>query len=314
MGRNCVNPAQVRHLTAGLRALLRHNNAPIFIDQEGGRVARLKPPHWPKFPAAGTIGAIYEYDPALGVEAAGILGNLIGHELRQLGITVNCAPVLDLSHPEMHEVIGDRAFAADPAAVEVMGRAYAEGMLRQGVLPVIKHLPGHGRVCADPHHVLPVVTQERSELEPDFAPFKHLAAMPIGMTSHILFKKIDPDNPASQSAFIINEIIRKQIGFEGLLISDDLDMKALKGDLLCRSQQVLAAGTDLILVCNSGVAELTQIATVLPPMSEATWDRWDRAKEFLLPPSGPFDTVAANHRLDMIMAVMDLANQMNNSI
>ena len=313
MGRNCVHPVQVRQLTANLRALLQHANAPILIDQEGGRVARLKPPHWPKFLSAAAVGLIYRHDISLGIEAAGILGSLIGHELQQLGITVNCAPVLDLAHPDMHDVIGDRAFASDPDTVIALGRAYAEGLLRQGVLPVIKHLPGHGRVRVDPHFELPTVTHKRAELEPDFAPFRQLASMPVGMTSHIVFKDIDSDYPASQSAKIIGEVIRRQIGFDGLLISDDLDMKALKGDLLCRSQQVLAAGTDLILVCNSAVTDLAQIGTLLPRMTEASWNRWERARNCLHAPE-PFDATECNHRLDMIEAVTSLANQMNLSV
>lgn len=310
MGRNCANPAQVRHLTTSLRALLRHTHAPILIDQEGGRVARLKPPHWSKLPSAGVIGAIYKYDPALGIEAAGILGSLIGHQLRQLGITVNCAPVLDRAHPDMHDVIGDRSFAAEPEVVAVLGKAFATAMLEQGVLPVIKHLPGHGMVKVDPHLELPVVSQPLDELEPDFIPFRELAGMPIGMTSHILFNKIDPEYPASQSSVIVDSIIRNKIGFDGLLLSDDLDMRALKGDLLCRSQRVLATGTDLILICNSNIAQISQIGTLLPPMTEAAWSRWERAKKLLRTP-GPFDMSAANHRLDMILAVGDIAHQLS---
>lgn len=310
MGRNCVAPEQVRRLTTELRELLRHDNAPILIDQEGGRVARLKPPRWPKFPAAGVIGAIYRHDAAMGIEAAGLVGALIGQELRQLGISVNCAPVLDLAHPDMHDVIGDRAFGADPIAVAVLSRAYAEGMLGQGVLPVIKHLPGHGRVGVDPHYELPVVALPPAELVADFMPFKHLAAMPLGMTSHILFTAIDPHHPASQSATIIDRIIRRDIGFDGLLLSDDLDMKALKGDLLARAQQVLDAGTDVILICNSRINELSQIGSLLPPMSEVSWQRWERAQVMVGAPE-PFNVAESNLRLDMLMAAVDFTNQMN---
>lgn len=310
MGRNCVAPGQVRRLTTELRALLRHDNAPIFIDQEGGRVARLKPPRWPKLPAAGVIGAIYRHDTAMGIEAAGLVGALIGQELWQLGISVNCAPVLDLAHSDMHEVIGDRAFGADPMTVTALSRAYAEGLLGQGVLPVIKHLPGHGRVGVDPHYELPVVALPPEELMADFMPFKQLAAMPLGMTSHILFTAIDPNHPASQSATIIDRIIRREIGFDGLLLSDDLDMKALKGDLLGRAQQVLDAGTDVILICNSGINELSQIGTLLPQMSEASWQRWERAQVMVGAPE-PFNVTESNLRLDMLMAAVDFTNQMN---
>lgn len=313
MGRNCVGPEQVRRLTTELRTMLLHENAPILIDQEGGRVARLKPPRWPKFPAAGVIGAVYQHDTGMGIEAAGLVGALIGQELRHLGISVNCAPVLDIAYPDMHEVIGDRAFGPDPQTVAVLSRAYAEGLLGQGVLPVIKHLPGHGRVGVDPHYELPVVALPPESLAADFMPFKQLAAMPFGMTSHILFTAIDPNHPASQSATIIDRIIRREIGFDGLLLSDDLDMKALKGDLIGRAQQVLDAGTDVILICNSGIGELSQIGTLLPQMSEASWQRWERAQVMVGAPE-PFNVAESNLRLDMLMAAVDFTNQMSISV
>lgn len=313
MQRNCLSPAQVRNLVAELREAVGRADAPVFIDQEGGRVARLQPPHWPKFPSAGSIGKMYLYDRALGLEAAGIIGNLIGHELRQIGVTANCAPVLDIAYPETHQAIGDRAFAADPLIVAEVARAYVEGMLEQGILPVIKHLPGHGRATVDPHLELPVVSETREALAADFMPFRKLSALPIGMTSHILFSAIDPKFPASQSPAVIRDIIRGAIGFNGLLLSDDLDMKAVKGSMLVRAEKTLAAGTDIVLICNSGAAALTEAGTLLPRMTEQAWERWKTAQTFIRKPQF-LDIGALNHRLDMISAVAEMGNSSNFSI
>lgn len=280
MGRNCADPSQVRALVAALRSCVNHPDAPVLIDQEGGRVARLKPPHWPKFPPPALIGALYHQDEASGIELATLVGTLIGQELRALDINVDCAPVLDVAHPETHQAIGDRAFSADPRAVGLLGHAFAEGLLAAGVLPVIKHLPGHGRATVDPHLALPVVLQDKAAVEADYVPFRMLAAMPLGMTSHILFQALDAETPASQSRAIVRDVIRRAIGFNGLLLSDDLDMKALGEPLPDRCNRVLAAGTDVLLICNTPVAELAVLAD-LPPMTETSWQRWQRASRFL---------------------------------
>lgn len=280
MGRNCNDPAQVQALVHALRACVEHEYAPVLIDMEGGRVARLKPPHWPVFPSAALIGALYHYDPVLGVEFATLVGNLIGQELHALGINVDCAPVLDVAHPETHLAIGDRAFSNRPEVVAVLGHAYAEGLLAAGVLPVIKHLPGHGRATVDPHLTLPVVMQDYAVVAQDFAPFRTLAAMPLGMTSHILFHALDPELPASQSPRIVQDIIRQNIGFSGLLLSDDLDMKALGGDVMERCTRVLETGTDILLICNAGIADLRPL-TSLPLLDDVSWRRWLRARLLL---------------------------------
>ncbi len=280
MGRNCQSPEQVRALVRDLRACVAHPDAPVLIDMEGGRVARLKPPLWPVFPSAALIGTLYHYDAALGIEMAGLAGNLIGQTLHELGITVDCAPVLDVAHPETHDAIGDRAFSADPRAVGLLGHAFAEGLLAAGVLPVIKHLPGHGYAEVDPHLALPTVEEDAETVMADFAPFRMLAAMPIGMTSHVVFTAFDAELPASQSPLIVRDIIRRAVGFNGLLLSDDLDMKALGGDLASRSAKVLAAGTDALLICNTPVAELAPYRD-LPPMTTMAWQRWERAHRFL---------------------------------
>lgn len=301
MGRNCQTPAQLQALVRSLRACLRHPDAPVLIDQEGGSVARLKPPHWPSFPPAAVIGALHAQSPADGLELARLTGSLIGHALHALGINVNCAPVLDIAHPETHAAIGDRAFSADPAAVAALAQACAEGLLAQGVLPVIKHLPGHGRAALDPHIELPIVACDRAVVAADFLPFRKLAAMPLGMTSHILFKALDPENPSSQSPVIIRDIIRRAIGFNGLLISDDLDMKALGGTLAHRAEKTLAAGTDILLVCNAPVAALQTLST-LPPMAETAWRRWQRAQTFLHPPAAMPDHAARQARYASLLA------------
>lgn len=306
MARNCHNPAQVQALVADLRSCLRHDDAPILIDQEGGRVARLKAPHWPTFPAAALIGALYQRDAALGVELSALVGAAIGAELAALGITVNCAPVLDCAHTETHQAIGDRAFSADVAVVSALGQAYADGLLSEGVLPIMKHLPGHGHATVDPHLLLPKVSLPRDILQADFVPFRKLAALPLGMTSHILFEALDAALPASQSPTIIRDIIRRSIGFNGLLISDDLDMKALGDYLRIRADRVLAAGTDVLLICNAPIAELMPLAE-LAPMAASSWQRWERARNFLHLSKTEVANSAA--RLERIAALWALAAQ-----
>ncbi len=302
MGRNCVTKDQARALIAELRASVGRDDAPILIDQEGGRVARLKPPHWPKFPPAASLGMLYARDHALGLDMARIAGSLIGDELRQIGVTVNCAPVLDIAHPETHQAIGDRAFATDPEAVAALGQAYADGLLSQGVLPVIKHMPGHGRAVVDPHVELPTVYQSRAELAPDFEPFRRLRHLPVGMSSHILFPAIDPVLPASQSPAIVRDIIRGEIGFDGLLITDDLDMGALGGALSDRARLALAAGSDVALICNSKVADMHDLAAGLPPMTEQAWSRWEKAKRAIHQPERPLLAQELYRRLEAALA------------
>lgn len=306
MGRNCAEPAQVRALIAALRGCVQHPDVPILIDLEGGRVARLKPPHWPKFPPPALIGALYHHDEARGIELATLVGTLIGQELHALGINVDCAPVLDVAHAETHQAIGDRAFSADPRAVGQLGHAFAEGLLAAGVLPVIKHLPGHGRATVDPHLALPVVLQDKAVVEADYVPFRMLAAMPLGMTSHILFQALDAETPASQSRVIVRDVIRRAIGFNGLLFSDDLDMKALGDTLPERCRRVLAAGTDVLLICNTPVAELAPLAD-LPAMTETSWQRWERARKFLTGDGLARDKAAQQVRLAELVARAEAA-------
>jgi len=266
--RNCETPEQIRTLIADLRDCVDRRDAPVLIDQEGGRVARLKPPQWRAAPPAARFGALYERDGAAAREAVRMNARLIAAELADLGITVDCAPVLDLPIPGADAVIGDRAFAADPEIVAVLGRAFCDGLLAGGVLPVVKHLPGHGRALADSHRELAVVTATRAELEDsDFRPFRALADAPWAMTAHIVYSAIDPDAPATTSAKVIGKLIRGDFGFDGVLASDDLSMEALSGDYATRAAASLAAGCDLVLHCNGKRDEMTAVAEGAGPLS-----------------------------------------------
>ena len=311
MGRNCVNRDQIRNLIRDLREASERYDAPVFIDQEGGRVARMKPPSWPRFPAARIFGRIWHNDRAMGCEAARINGQLLGLELDKVGINVNMAPVLDLTYPATHDAIGDRSFSSSPDAVVELATAFAEGLMSVGVLPVIKHMPGHGRAVVDPHLSMPTVDALPSQLEAtDFVAFTRMNKMPIGMTSHILFRMLDDKRTASLSPKIINDIIRKQIGFEGLLLSDDLEMKALSGTLYDRARQALLAGTDVVVFCSDDVQAKTELAGLLPRMTEEAWKRWERALEWL-PKTKPMLMVnEMTERLDMILGSSEFAQSL----
>src|SRR5918993_2831399 len=243
--RNVDNSQQVRALCDALRETVVRADAPILIDQEGGRVQRMGPPHWPKYPSGSAYGRLHANDPLVQRELARLGARLIAHDLRSVGVTVDCLPVLDVPSPGAHDVIGDRAYGRTPEQVAVLGRAAAEGLLAGGVLPVVKHMPGHGRAGADSHEALPVVAAPREELEQvDFEPFRVLADMPLGMSAHVVYTAIDPERPATTSPIVIAEVIRGSIGFGGLLMSDDLSMNALSGSLRERATAALAAGCD----------------------------------------------------------------------
>jgi len=290
--RNIENPDQVRALTAALREAVGRTDAPIFIDQEGGRVARLRPPHWPALPAMAEIGALYKKDAAKGLAAMRLHSTITAAFLRDIGIDGNCAPVLDLSVPDTSSVMGDRTFADDASAIEALGRVAVQSYLAHGVLPVIKHIPGHGRVKVDPHEVLPFVDTDEATLEAqDFVPFKALAAeAPIAMNCHVLFRALDPDYPVSLSRKVHAEILRGKIGFEGLIFSDDLAMKALNLPLRELGVKALAAGADVILYCPGVLADSREVCADLPPMTQAATDRLARARALcgrVLPDRGP---------------------------
>jgi len=303
--RNSADPAQLRALTESLRAAVGRGDAPILIDQEGGRVQRLKPPHWRQAPAGAAFAELARHDRASAAEAAKLNARLIAEELHAMGISVDCAPVLDVPQPGSDPVIGDRALGDDPDTVAVLGRAVCEGLIAGGVTPVIKHLPGHGRAAADSHQALPRVDSPVAELERiDFAPFRALAAMtgptPWGMTAHVLYGALDDQAPATVSAKVIGEAIRGAIGFGGFLVSDDLSMKALSGDFGARTEAALAAGCDAVLHCNGDPAEMKQVADAARPLDGAALERLETAR---VPVPQPFDRDAALARLDSLLAM-----------
>ena len=258
--RNVESPDQVRKLVDALRETVGRADAPVLIDQEGGRVQRLKPPHWPLYPPGRAYGQIPGNDPLLKREITRLGARLIAHDLASLGINVDCVPVLDVPDPQGHEIIGDRAYGQTPDEVAYLGRAAAEGLIAGGVLPVIKHIPGHGRAKADSHLELPVVEASFEELDArDFPPFRVLSDMPMAMTAHVIYSAIDPKRPATTSKKAIRKIIRGSLGFDGLVMSDDLSMKALSGDFAERAEQSLAAGCDVVLHCNGDMAEMKAV-------------------------------------------------------
>jgi beta-N-acetylhexosaminidase len=277
--RNCEAAEQIRGLVAALRDAVGRADAPVLIDQEGGRVARLKPPLAYAIPPARRFGELFARDADAGRAAAWLAGWLIGRDLAALGIDVDCAPVLDLARPETTQAIGDRAFAADPRAVAGLGRAVAEGLRAGGVLPVIKHMPGHGRARVDSHAELPTVEAPAEELErSDFVPFRMLADMPLGMTAHVRYVALDPAAPATHSATVIGGAIRRSIGFDGLLFSDDLAMQALSGPPGARAARALAAGCDIALHCTGQPGEMHVVAAHVPAMTPDACRRWHAAR------------------------------------
>jgi len=265
--RNVNTPQQVTELANSFRDAVGWA-APVLVDQEGGRVQRLGPPHWPVFPPGARYGALYDRDVASGLAAARLGGHLIAAELNVLGIDVDCLPLADVLAPGADPVIGDRAYGTKPGKVAAIAGAIAQGLLAGGVLPVLKHLPGHGRATADSHHKLPVVDTDRATLEStDFAAFRPLASLPLGMTAHVVFSAIDPDAPATTSVTMVREVIRGFIGFQGLLMSDDVSMKALSGTIAERSRAAFAAGCDVVLHCNGDLDEMTAVAGAAPPLA-----------------------------------------------
>ncbi|PKP76442.1 MAG: beta-N-acetylhexosaminidase [Alphaproteobacteria bacterium HGW-Alphaproteobacteria-3] len=301
--RNIVSPDQVLHLTVALREAA-GRDVPILIDQEGGRVQRLRPPHWRSWPAGRRYGEVYERNAEKGLRAAYLGARLMAAELRSTGITVDCLPVLDVPVPGAHVVIGDRAYAGEPGAVAALGLAAAEGLMAGGVLPVVKHIPGHGRAGVDSHENLPVVDASLDELaRMDFAPFRALRTMPFAMTAHVIYTALDPDNPATTSAAVIRDTIRGRIGFEGLLMSDDLSMKALRGGLAERTRAALAAGCDLVLHCNGDMAEMEAVAAAATMLRGESLARAEAALARHVSPSEPLDTDSALAEFSQFMSL-----------
>jgi beta-N-acetylhexosaminidase len=297
--RNVETPHQVKTLTADLRDAVGRDDAPILIDQEGGRVQRLRPPHWPVYPPGRAYGDLSANDPLVRREAARLGARLMAHDLAAVGINVDCVPVIDVPAPDGHDVIGDRAYGSDVATVATLGRAAAEGLLAGGVLPVIKHIPGHGRARADSHDELPVVDAPLAELEAvDFHPFQALSDMPAAMTAHVVYTALDPVRPATTSPTVIEGAIRGTIGFQGLLITDDLSMNALRGDLAERARASLAAGCDIVLHCNGDLAEMIQVAAGAGDLTGAAAARANAALARRPGRTEPLDIQAARDRFE----------------
>lgn len=306
--RNISDSVQVKALVEQLRETVNDPKAPVLIDQEGGRVARLKPPTWPARPPAARFGALYADNPEAAREAAYLNARLIAHDLFSLGINVDCLPVLDVPAPGAHDIIGDRAFAGNPATVIALGKAQIEGLMDGGVLPVMKHIPGHGRAGADSHLALPRVTASAEELSAsDFVTFRSLDQCPIAMTAHVIYESIDPQRPCTTSPKVIRDVIRGEIGFDGLLMSDDLSMKALDGPLSVRAKQAQFAGCDLVLHCNGDMDEMRDVASEVKQLEGQAARRSRHALSQLAVPSGlsvaagPFDPAAAQARLESLL-------------
>ena len=299
--RNVETPTQIAALTGQLREALGEPEVPIFIDQEGGRVQRLGPPNWSSYPAGAVFGQLYDIAPAMGVTAARLSARLIADDLQRIGVTVDCLPLADVPAPGADAVIGDRAYGTEPGKVAAIARAVAEGLEQGGILPVVKHIPGHGRAAADTHFRLPVVDAPKKELETtDFAAFRPLADLPMAMTAHVVFRAYDPVQPATTSATIIERVIRRLIGFQGLLMSDDVSMNALAGSIAERTRAIIAAGCDVVLHCNGKMTEMRDVAREAPELSGQALQRAKRALA-VRKAAKPFDRAAARAELDALV-------------
>ncbi|TNE36483.1 MAG: beta-N-acetylhexosaminidase [Alphaproteobacteria bacterium] len=301
--RNIESPDQLRALTDDLRETAGRGNIPVLIDQEGGRVQRMRSPHWFDAKPFAFFGDLHATAPDLAAEALRLTSRIIAGDLRAGGINVNCTPCLDLRLPETVGAIGDRAFSDDPELNALLGGIVAREFLAAGIMPVIKHMPGHGRATVDSHLELPHVTAPHATLSGmDFAAFKALSLLPWGMTSHIVFEDIDPDHPATQSKKVIEEIIRGEIGFDGLLLTDDLNMSALSGSLGERAEIALDAGVDIILHCSGILTEMEEVAAVCPPMPEKTKSRVTAGGPVFGGVSSPLDPAADHASLEELLS------------
>lgn len=302
--RNVDTPDQVRALVEEMKRAADNPDALVLIDQEGGRVARLRPPHWREYPRAAAYGALWPIDPDLAGEAAYLGARLIADDLIQLGINVDCLPVLDVPVPGADNIIGDRAYGTSPEIVMALGRAAADGLMDGGVMPIIKHIPGHGRAMADSHLALPVVEASRTALRGhDFPPFRALGDMPLAMTAHVIFTAYDRDNPATTSETVIRDVIRGEMGFDGVLMCDDLSMKALSGSFSGRRDAALAQGCDLVLHCNGEMEEMEPIAQGCPGIAASAALRLERVVTALGKARRPFDRGQAEARLGALLAM-----------
>ena len=299
--RNIETPAQVILLVRELREAIGNPEAPVLIDQEGGRVQRLGPPHWPVYPPGAVFGVLYDIDPALGLTAARLSARLMAADLTELGVTVDCLPLADVPVAGADAVIGNRAYGTEPGKVAAIARAVTDGLEQGGILPVLKHIPGHGRATADTHFRLPEVDTSKTELErTDFAAFQPLADLPMAMTAHVVFSALDPAQPATTSATIIRRVIRGVIGFQGLLMSDDVSMNALAGSIAERTRAIFTAGCDMVLHCNGKLDEMREVAAETPELSGMALERARRALASRGAPQA-FDRLAARAELEALV-------------
>ncbi|MGM4922106.1 beta-N-acetylhexosaminidase [Tardiphaga sp. 804_B3_N1_9] len=300
--RNVDNPAQVARLVEELRNTTGDLDAPVLIDQEGGRVQRLGPPHWPVYPPGAVFGTLYDADPEAGLRAAWLSSRLIASDLVDLGITVDCLPLADVPVEGADAVIGNRAYGTEPGKVAIIARAVTDGLSQGGILPVLKHIPGHGRATADTHFKLPIVDNAKSELEAsDFEAFRPLADLPMAMTAHVVFSALDATQPATTSATIIEQVIRGSIGFQGLLMSDDVSMNALAGSIAERTRAVVSAGCDMVLHCNGKLDEMRDVVSETPVLAGKALERAKAAIAARGQPQ-PFDRAAGRAELDALIA------------
>ncbi|MEA3034134.1 MAG: beta-N-acetylhexosaminidase [Sphingomonadales bacterium] len=300
--RNCVDREQLRALTDELRALSGRDDVPILIDQEGGRVARLKPPAWPLFPAAEAFARLYDKAPMSAIEAARANARAIALLLAEAGVNVDALPVLDVRQPGATDIVGDRSLGGEPMQVAALGRAVLDGLASGGVVGIVKHMPGHGRALVDSHKALPVVEAGEEDLAVDLAPFRALADAPMGMTAHLVYTAWDAERPASQSPVVIADIVRGRLGFDGFLMSDDIGMNALSGGFAERTRRVLEAGNDAVLHCSGDITEMEAVASAAGPLSEAGEARLGRAMASARPDEGPSYEELADKR-DRLLAL-----------
>ena len=301
--RNCEDQAQLLRLTDELRDISGRGDVPILIDQEGGRVMRMRPPVWPAFPPADVFARLYQAAPSSAIEAARSNARAIGLTLKSAGINVNCLPLLDVRQPGAADIIGDRALGDDPMQVAALGRAVLDGLASAGVVGVIKHMPGHGRALVDSHKELPIVAASADELEIDLEPFERLRSAPMGMMAHVVYTAWDAELPSSMSPTVIGDIVRGRIGFDGWLMSDDLGMEALSGDAGTRAAGVVTAGCDVALHCSGKMEEMVLVAAAVPPMTPEGEARLARAMATLLVEDDGMDLAEALSKRDALLAL-----------
>ena len=301
--RNIETPEQLVRLTNSLRDLSGRPDLPILIDQEGGRVARMRPPEWPAFPAGEAFAALYQAAPSSAIEAARSNARAIALMLKSVGINVDCLPVLDVRQPGASDIIGDRALGEEPMQVAALGRAVLDGLASAGVVGVVKHIPGHGRALVDSHLELPLVEASAEELELDLQPFERLNGAPMAMVAHLLYTAWDPDRPASQSPIVIDDIIRRRIGFDGFLMSDDSNMNALSGTQGERAAACVEAGCDVALPCNGVLADNIEVADAVGELSDIGLERLERAMASVRDDENGLDFAAAVEKRDSLLAL-----------